>query len=99
MRDYYDKVKAILEERPETRDDDMKLYAIFIYKVLNIPNVGFYNALYNHEKYGLPSYESITRVRRKIQELEPSLCGKKRKRRLELEEEYRQAYSPINNRR
>lgn len=102
MRDLYDKVKEILEQRVETRDDDMKLYAYFVYKNVGdkvTSSTGFYHALYNHAAYNLPSYESVTRARRKVQELEPSLCGKKRQRRMELEEEYRQAYSPINNRR
>jgi hypothetical protein len=56
--------------------------------------VGFYEAVYNHQKYGLPSYESVTRARRKVQENEPALRGKTRKKRKELEEEYRDWYSP-----
>ncbi len=97
MRDYYDKVKAILTERPETRDDDMKLYAIFVHKTVKLPaKIGFYYALYDHEMYGLPSYESVTRARRKVQEQEPSLRGTKRDKRKELEEEYRNFYSPLN---
>lgn len=93
MKDYYEKVKAILTERPETRDDDMKLYAIFVHKTVRISSsVGFYEALYNHSKYNLPSYESVTRARRKVQEENPNLQGEKRTKRLEMEEEYRQYY-------
>lgn len=95
MKDYYDKVKRILEERPETRDDDMKLYAIFVHMATGMsPKVGFYEAMYNHFKYDLPSYESITRARRKVQEQVEGLRGTKRQRRKEMEEEYRDWYSP-----
>jgi hypothetical protein len=48
--------------------------------------------MYKHNEYNLPSYESVTRARRKVQETEPSLQGTKRKRRMELEEECRQYY-------
>jgi len=95
MRDYYAKVKEILERWPETQDDDMKLYSIFVHKETGMNSkIGFYEAMYNHQKYGLPSYESVTRARRKVQENEPSLQGKTRKRRKEMEEEYRDWYSP-----
>lgn len=95
MKDYYWKVKQILEERPETQDDDMKLYAIMVHRTVHINSkVGFYEAMYNHHKYNLPSYESVTRARRKVQECEPHLRGKRRNRRMELEEEYRDWYSP-----
>lgn len=93
MKDYYDKVKAILEARPETRDDDMKLYAIFVHKTVGLDAKElFYDVMYKHNEYNLPSYESVTRARRKVQETEPSLQGTKRKRRMELEEECRQYY-------
>lgn len=93
MKDYYDKVKKILEQRPETRDDDMKLYAIFVHMTVGLkPSERFYEVMYNHSKYDLPSYESVTRARRKVQENEPSLQGEKRAKRLEMEEEYRRFY-------
>ena len=95
MKDYYDKVKALLQARPETRDDDMKLYSLIVYQVTGMrPNVGFYEATFHHDKYNLPSYESVTRARRKVQEQEPTLRGKKHGRRQELEQEYHDYYSP-----
>lgn len=95
MRDYYDKVKEVLETRPETRDDDMKLYSLIVHRTIGLPpNVTFYEATFNHRKYNLPSYESVTRARRKIQELEPHLRGTRRKARMKMEEEYREKYSP-----
>lgn len=95
MKDYYENVRRILIEQPETRDDDMKLYAILVHKATKMSvKVNFYEAMYNHEKYNLPSYESVTRARRKVQENEPPLQGTKRQKRKELEEEYRDFYSP-----
>ena len=94
MKDYYEKVKKILIAKPDTRDDDMKLYAYMVYHLVGLqPNIGFYEAIFNHEKHGLPSYESITRARRKVQENEPTLRGKKYLKRLERQEEYRQYYA------
>ena len=38
----------------------------------------------------LPSFETITRVRRKVQEERPDLCGEVKQLRNELQEEYKQ---------
>lgn len=96
--DVYNFVKGILERYPATRDDDMKLYAIACATQENpVPNgVTFYNALYKHEDYNMPSYESITRARRKVQEQEETLRGRKYKARHDREREYRDQYSPSN---
>ena len=93
MKDYYNLVKACLEKYPEARDDDMILYAYIVYKVSDLKaNIGFYTVMKYHDKYNLPSYESVTRARRKVQEKEPRLRGAKHGRRKELEEEYRDYY-------
>lgn len=95
MKDYKNLVKEVLEKHPATQDDDFKLYARVCWILSeDKKNMGFYEALYHHEKYNLPSYESVTRARRKIQEEREDLRGKKRKRRKELAEEYRQEYTP-----
>lgn len=94
MKDYYERVKQILIAKPDTRDDDMKLYAYMVYSTVGLkPSVGFYEAVFHHSKYNLPSYESVTRARRKVQENEPTLRGEKYLKRLERQEEYRQYYS------
>lgn len=94
MKDYYQIVKEVLEDYPETQDDDMKLYAIICHYKANITEQipSFYEAIYNHDKYDLPSYESVTRARRKVQEQEPNLRGKRRKNRMKEEEVYRDYY-------
>lgn len=90
---YYNAVKAILLENPATRDDDMLLYGAFCAKHnLVRPDRTFYEVMANAKKWGLPSYESITRARRKVQEMEEYLGGEKRKERKERAEELRNYY-------
>ncbi len=97
MKDQYEFVKGVLEKYPDTRDDDMKLFARVCYLKDNpLPaNVSFYNAVFKHFEYNLPSYEAITRTRRKVQQNEPALRGEKYKNRQDRERDYRDYYSPI----
>ena len=67
-------VKQVLLENEEARDDDYILIADVCNRM--IPSVGklpFNICLLGHEELGLPSFESITRARRKLQEMNPSL--------------------------
>ena len=90
---YYSTVKQILIENPATRDDDMLLYASFLAKFMIVsPYETFYEVMSTAKQRRIPSYESITRARRKVQEKEPLLQGKKRKARMEAEAEYREYY-------
>ena len=94
MKDYYNKVKAMLIQIPETRDDDMLLYAKFCYQNGYVNDFTYFmSAMCNAKKNGLPSFESITRARRKVQEQCPELVGTKRRIRKEEEEVYREYYS------
>lgn len=93
MKDYYDFVKSLLEKYPDTRDDDMKLYATACWK-LKIPDAGFYSVTYHHKDYKLPNYESLTRARRKVQQNEEHLRGSRYKNRQNEERKYREQYSP-----
>lgn len=98
MKDYYELVKAIMTRYPDTRDDDMRLYAIVVHQKTRLkPDVAFYEAMYNHSRYNLPSYESVTRARRKVQEKEEALRGKKYNDRKKRQEEYRLEYSPYKD--
>lgn len=95
VKDYYEFVKNILERYPETRDDDMKLYARACwedYGSINPKGVNFYTVLYHHDKYKLPNYESITRARRKVQQNEEHLRGSRYKNRQNEERKYRDHY-------
>ena len=93
MDNYYYSVRAILLENPRTRDDDMYLYSVFLAKFnLVKPEETFYEVMLTAKQRGLPSYESITRARRKVQEMEEYLRGEKRKARKEQEKKYREFY-------
>lgn len=96
--DYYELIKDILTKHPETRDDDMKLYAIVCYSRTRISSsIGFYSALWNHDAYHLPLYDSVTRIRRKVQQEHEDLRGQKYKERKKEELDYRAKYSPYGN--
>ena len=91
MKDYHNKVKTLLIEIPETRDDDMLLYARFCYKYGYVGQSSeFMAVMTNAKRLGMPSYESITRARRKIQEQVPELRGTNRRARKAEEEVYRE---------
>lgn len=93
MRDYYTTVREILLENPATRDDDMLLYGAFLAKYMIVhPAENFYEVMSTAKQRKIPSYESITRARRKVQEKEPLLQGKRRKARMEEEAKYHEYY-------
>lgn len=91
-------VKGILEENEETRDDDNLLWLEAIretaYKrdcvyVLDWSIAGLMNNIRNLH---LPTFESVSRARRKLQEKYPELRGeeKARKEREKREEIYKE---------
>lgn len=75
-------VKAILEEAPETRDSDYLLWLRTIEQTTPASEYAlpFAYVVRNINFLGLPNYETISRVRRKLQEKYPELRGTKRKR-------------------
>lgn len=85
-------VKAILEEYPQARGNDNALIAgVFWLIDANLMNMPFKEVL---KTKGLPSFESITRARRKVQEKNPILNDEKaRKTRKKEENKYREYYS------
>lgn len=94
MKDYHSKVKGILDAYPATRDDDMLLYGIFLANFSSVsPDENFYYVCQTARVRKLPSYESISRARRKVQEENPALRGTQRRRRMEEEEVYHEYYS------
>lgn len=94
MKDHYEFVKNILERFPETRDDDMKLYARACWRLVGVKLEGFnfYHILYRHKEMKLPNYESITRARRKVQQNEEYLRGSRYQKRQNEERKYRDHY-------
>ena len=94
MKDFLTLVTKILTEHAVTRDDDFKLYVWVCYELCPENMDGkFSKTMWNHEELGLPSYETVTRARRKAQEMNPALRGTKYKKRQERQEDYIETFS------
>jgi len=75
-----DEVEKMLLLYPGLRDNDERLMANLWYKFIGDDTLTYtsgFNVLSMLSKGKLPSYESISRCRRKIQELKPKLRGEK----------------------
>ena len=78
MKNMLDKVVNLLTEHPSLRDSDERLTANIWYNhTKNIDEIDAITLLSRFAEGKLPSYESISRCRRKIQEEKPELRGKK----------------------
>lgn len=91
------KVKDILVYYPATRSNDMLLYLKFAETIesefkTRILSRPFGEVIANMEEFNLPSFGSVGRARRKLQELHPELRAVEavQEYRAELEEEYRE---------
>lgn len=89
MKEHKELVELMLKKYPEVRDDDMRLFAC-VCKALcpELMKQPFAQVIWYHSENNLPSYESITRCRRKLQEEHPELRGKKYLQRQERQSEY-----------
>ena len=74
-----DVVKLLLVKHPHLRDDDEKLMATIWFKYMDkqLENMSAFDLLKTLSNGNLPSYESISRCRRKIQEECHELRGEK----------------------
>ncbi len=88
-------VKAILTERPQTRDDDHFLYYQYAWYNGRTDVRSFAAIFVFYKLYGLPSFESVSRARRRVQQKCPELRGDKgtQTARETLEKEYHDYYS------
>lgn len=82
-------VHDILTQYPETRDDDYLLILKVFDKFIDTTNLSVEAVFKNHAQLQLPSMHSITRVRRKIQEIE-LFSDKGKKRRKEEIKDYKE---------
>ena len=97
MKKEHELVKAILAKYPETRDDDFLLYGYVCFNLNeDIWDLTFGEIVKDHVELEMPSYESVTRWRRKLQETDPSLRGKAYARRKNLQEEYKKKFGGTN---
>lgn len=67
----------VLAEKPEARKDDFILLSYVLDKMGVPSNFDMRTMLHNHEIFKLPCFESVTRARRKVQQLYPELKDKK----------------------
>lgn len=87
-------ITAILEEKPQTRDDDCILYAEVLRR--HYPDafsLGLIEAFVNHATLKIPSYESVTRVRRKVQAQREDLTSERARRKRAKEAEIYREYA------
>ena len=74
----YDEVKKLLTKHPTLRDNDERLMAnIWWNHIPNIENMNGKEILALIAERKLPSFLSVSRCRRKIQETKPNLRGEK----------------------
>ena len=87
------KVEEILRNESKTRDDDNVLYAYFLNSLgVSVRKTSFWEITRRVVNGDLPSMESVGRVRRKVQELNPELVGtaEKRKIRYKASDDYKE---------
>ena len=86
------KVEDILRSKSKARDDDNVLYAYFLNSLgVSVRKTSFWEITRRVVNGDLPSMESVGRVRRKVQELNPELVGtaEKRKTRYKAIDDYK----------
>lgn len=88
-------VKEILTAYQTTRNDDHCLYIQYVYNTVEFTKVPFNILFGNYKLFGLPSFESVGRARRRVQQKYPELRGDKgtQTARETLEQEYHDYYS------
>lgn len=76
-------VKEILKNKTKARDDDNVLYAYFLNSLgFSVRRTSFWEITRRVVNGDLPSIESVGRVRRKVQDLNPELVGTAEKRKI-----------------
>ena len=86
------KVRTILAKNEDARNDDMVLYLVLCNACLKDAGALPLAEIMTQYKYlGLPSFESVSRTRRKLQARYPELAGSRpvRKKRSPGEHDYR----------
>lgn len=77
LRSVESRVREILTEYPDARDDDMQLYLLVcqgcISEIYGNVDLTFSDVMTNYRELGCPCYESVRRTRQKIQATTPSL--------------------------
>lgn len=91
-----EQVKILLETYPKLRDNDVRLVASYYYNnISNINQISAIDFLQIMVNGNLPSPDTITRARRKIQEKHPELRGVNYVERQKLEKQVRQEINKL----
>ena len=86
------RVQAVLEDFEDTRGDDAILYGRYIERYRpDLSEVPATTLFRHHKEYQVPSYESVTRIRRKVQTKNFDLLPteKTRQKRDKAEQDYK----------
>ncbi len=89
------KVEYALENYPQTRDNDSILIGHIFNSEVEIKRVSAFHLLDLMSKGVLPPVESITRARRKLQQLHPHLRGTSHKSRKNAAKEVKEEITQI----
>lgn len=91
-----EQVKILLETYPKLRDNDVRLVASYYYNnISNINQMSAIDFLQIMVNGNLPSPDTITRARRKLQEKHPELRGVNYVERQKLEKQVRQEINKV----
>ena len=85
-------VREALIEHPITRDDNFHLYGVVLAHYIDV-NMPLVEVFARHTELKIPSLETITRCRRKIQEREPELASQRAMEAREREEIEHEEYA------
>lgn len=91
MSDLYvvkDLVATILDEMPQTRDDDDLLYLEVIKRSGMDTGCSIHHFFINRKNHNIPAFESVRRSRQKVQAEYPELKGNRVEDRKEAEQAY-----------
>ena len=96
MKDLNELVTQVLTDHPDARDDDFKVIGHVIKAICpQAMNLTLGQALWNHSKLNLPSFETIRRTRQKIQHDRPELRGELYLKRMEKQSEYIEKFGEV----
>lgn len=77
------KIEEILTKQLDARNDDNLLYAYFLNSLgVSVKKTSFFEIMRQVVNGYLPSMESVSRVRRKVQEIRPALIATAEKRKI-----------------
>ena len=93
LKELKELVRETLKTQEETRDSDFKLVCWVYFRLKpDIVERKFWEVMWFHENYGLPSFETIRRTRQKLQHDNPELRGKNYEKRMEKQTEFIDAF-------